>query len=92
MKTKDDIRAAVGEFILNHFPLARKREIGDDHSLLDGGIIDSLGILEVTTFMEEQFDITMSTEEMLAENFESIASIAEFVHNKLQADGSQWTS
>jgi acyl carrier protein len=78
----DGTRARIREFILNQFPLARKRAIGDADALLGTGILDSLGILEVVAFVEREFAITVADEELVPESFESIASIARFVEEK----------
>lgn len=92
MNTNDDVQISIREFILTQFPLAQQREIADDDSLLVGGIVDSLGILEIVTFLEEKFEITVSTEEMLAENFDSIANLTGLVLHKMQMDESKWIS
>jgi acyl carrier protein len=75
--------ARIRNFILNHFPLARKRAMQDGDLLLANGIIDSLGILEVVTFVEQEFGITIADEELLPESFASVSSIARFVERKL---------
>lgn len=76
----------VRNFIVNQFPLARKRAIGDRDPLLGNGILDSLGILEVVAFVESEFGITVADEELIPESFESIASIARFVDEKRARD------
>ena len=75
-------QARIRDFVLNQFPLARKRALGDGDPLLSHGIIDSLGILEVVAFVEREFGITVADEELVPESFESIASIAGFVDAK----------
>ena len=58
--------------------------------LLKNGLIDSLGILEVVTFLEREFGIVVSDEELLPENFESIGSLSKFVREKTRgADTAQ---
>jgi acyl carrier protein len=77
------IKPRIRQFVLDHFPLARKQSvIEDDSPLLDGGIIDSLGVLELVHFIEEAFEIMIADEDLLAENFESITSMAAFVRRK----------
>jgi len=78
----DSAHVRIRSFILNQFPLARKRAIGDGDPLLGSGILDSLGILEVVAFVEREFEITVADEDLLPESFESIASIARFVEDK----------
>jgi len=78
-----EVRFRIRRFVLKHFPLARKRSsIEDDSQLLNSGIIDSLGILDLVSFIEEEFKITIDDEDLLAENFESIASMATFIERK----------
>ena len=54
----------------------------DDQSFLETGIIDSTGILEVILFLENEFDLEISDEEMVPENLDSVASIGRFVLSK----------
>lgn len=78
----DSTQARIRDFILNQFPLARKRSIGDADPLLSNGILDSLGILEVVAFVEREFEITVADEELVPESFESIERVARFVEEK----------
>lgn len=48
-------------------------------SLLDEGIIDSTGVLEVVMFLEEQFGVQVRDDQMLPENFDSVKAITDFV-------------
>ena len=73
----------IRQFIIEHFPLARKQAIiEDDSPLIDSGIIDSLGVLDLVSFIEKEFKITIADEDLMAENFESIASMTAFVQSK----------
>ncbi len=73
----------IREFILKQFPLARQKQIGDDDSLLEDGIIDSLGTLDVVMFIEDRFGLVLEDSDLLSDNFESIARLTSFVDNKL---------
>ncbi len=77
----------LGEFIRARFPLARK--LGDEDMLLGNGVLDSLAVLDVVAFIEKEFRITVSDDELLPENFNSIASMAAFVRTKLEASPSE---
>ena len=78
-----EVGSRIRRFILKHFPLARKQSsIEDDSHLLNSGIIDSLGVLDLVNFIEEEFKITISEEDLLPGNFESIACMAAFVQSK----------
>jgi acyl carrier protein len=76
--TKDEIRA----FIRRRFPLAATAGVTDEDSLLDSGIIDSLGILDLVAFLEKTYGIRVGDEELNPGNFDSIASVARFVATK----------
>ena len=79
----ESTHARIRTFVLNQFPIARKRGIGDGDPLLGHGILDSLGILEVVAFVEREFGITVADEELVPESFDSIVNIARFVDGKL---------
>jgi acyl carrier protein len=76
------VSAHIKDFIWQHFPLARTRKIvGTDH-LLEKGILDSLGILEVVAFIENEFHIILNDDDLMPENFQSVESIAAFVQRR----------
>ena len=78
-----EINDRIRQYIMVHFPLARKQSIvTDDSPLLDSGIIDSMGILELLMFIEEEFGIAVSDEDLLPENFETIAHLVAFIQTK----------
>lgn len=85
MRQLEDTSTQVHDWVKQTFPLAKGRDIGPHDSLLDSGIIDSLGTLEVVTFLESAFGIVVTDEEMVADHFESIHAIAQFVEQKTAA-------
>jgi acyl carrier protein len=68
--------------MLSNFYIAEANPLEVDTSLLDQGIIDSTGVLEVIGFIEETFGITVEDSELLPENLDSIEGIARFVMRK----------
>lgn len=84
MKTKADTAARVRNWVMDTFPLAQEREVGMHDSLLEGGIIDSLGTLEVVEYLEREFEIHVTDDEMLAEHFDTVQAIVEFIDSKQQ--------
>jgi len=82
---KHDISLAVRRFIGENFLF---RDDGDaiahDASLLDAGIIDSTGVLELVSFLETTFGIEVRDDEMLPENLDSIRAITSYVSRKLE--------
>jgi acyl carrier protein len=76
------VSAHIKDFIWQHFPLARTRKIIDAAPLLENGILDSLGILEVVAFIEQEFHIFLNDDDLMPENFYSIECIASFVQRR----------
>ena len=72
----------IHDWLQTTFPLAKERGIGVHDSLLDSGIIDSLGTLEVVNYLEQELGVEVSDEEMVADTFESVHAIAQFVAAK----------
>ena len=60
--------------------------LADDDSLLDGGVMDSTGILELVAFLETEFSIQMADAEIVPENLDSIAAIAHYIERKLAVE------
>jgi len=58
--------------------------VADDESLFGSGIIDSMGIFELVTFLEDRFGVEIPDEEILRRNFESAQRIVDFVGAKLK--------
>jgi len=78
MKLQQQIR----DFVTANFYVADPKALEDRTSLLDQGIIDSTGVLEVIMFIESTFGVTVEDSEMLPENLDSIERIAAFVARK----------
>ena len=76
-------RFHIRAFILEKFPLAKSRSMGDADNLLQSGLVDSLGILDVVAFLEQQFGFTVDDEELIPENFESVDTLTKFTERKL---------
>jgi acyl carrier protein len=55
----------------------------DGASFLDEGIIDSMGVIELVTFVEKQFGVQVADHELVPDNFDSVAKLNRFVQGKL---------
>ena len=65
-----------------------KRDVSavtDDESLLGAGAIDSLGVLQLVAKLEERYGISVSDDDLMPENFDTIHAIAAFVAAKRDA-------
>jgi acyl carrier protein len=61
-----------------------KQTLDPDEDLLEQGIIDSLGILKLVSFLEESHGIQVMDEDIVPENFQSLNSMVNFVQQKMQ--------
>ena len=58
-------------------------DVADDARILDEGVLTSLQTLELVLFLEERFAISITDDELVEENFQSIEAIVDMVHRKL---------
>ena len=79
MEVENEIR----NFIAENFLFGNREKLpGDDDSFLQKGLIDSTGILEVISFIEEKFGISVEDDELVPENLDSIRSLTDFIGRK----------
>ncbi len=80
------IRDKIRNFITDNFMMGMNPEdLADSDSLLDKGIVDSTGILELIGFLEESFDIQIDDEELIPENLDSVVNLVNFANRKKSA-------
>lgn len=76
----------VRDFIADNFLFRAENEaLGDDQSLLDSGIVDSTGVLEIIAFLEQTYEISIADSEIVPENLDSVGRIADYVERKRAA-------
>lgn len=81
-----DIERDIRKFLVDNFLFGRAERLRDDQSLL-GSVIDSTGSLELVTFLQEHFAITVGDFDMVPENFDSVKNVAAYVAKKVDAKG-----
>ena len=81
-RTGDIYTGQIRDFLVSNFYIADVKSLSATASLLDQGIVDSTGVLEVIGFIEETFGITVEDSELLPENLDSIQGIAQFIARK----------
>ena len=73
-------------FFADNFPLGGDAESLDrNESLLDAGVIDSTGVMELIGFLETRFEIEIPDDDLLPENFYSVSSILDYLERRLPA-------
>ena len=83
-ENNNDAISRIREFVLQKFPLARKRKVENDNNLLETGVIDSLGVLELVEFLQQEFSVAVADEDLTPENFQNIECMARFVEHNLK--------
>jgi acyl carrier protein len=84
--TEADVLRHAREYIVENFLyMRRNKTIGDEDSLLRTGVVSSLGMMEVVAWVEQTFGVTVDPAEITEQNFDSLKSIARFVHAKRAA-------
>ena len=81
--TQENIIDQLNDFIYQTFPRARQKPLVVTDMLLEQGIVDSLGLLEIVVFIETTFEITVQDTDMVADNFATIAAIAAYVERSI---------
>ncbi|MFY9740507.1 MAG: acyl carrier protein [Candidatus Sulfotelmatobacter sp.] len=77
------VREQIRQFILEELASAKGiSEFSDNESLMANGVIDSLGIFRLVTFLEENFGVRVGDEEITAENLSSVDTIEQLVIRK----------
>ena len=82
----DQLNQRIRAFLLEKFPLARKRGVTFQDNLLESGILDSLGILDLVAFVEQNFGIVLNDDELVPDNFQSIERLGAFVQSKTTSE------
>lgn len=79
MTIQDDLRGFIRTELNWEGP---PDELTDDYPLLDGGLLDSVGILQVVAFIESRYGVQVDDEELVPEHFGTLAGISRLVESK----------
>ena len=80
----DTVRREIRDFILEAFLFGDESEtFADSDSFMTKGIVDSTGILELISFVEEKLGITVEDEEMIPSNLDSVDNLVGYIGRKL---------
>lgn len=82
----DTIRDAVKAFVIENFLFGdTDNPLADADSLIENGIIDSTGVLELVAFIEDRYGITVADSEIVPANLDSLGRITAFIASKTAA-------
>jgi acyl carrier protein len=75
-----DIKSEIRKYIIENFLYGNDdNSLGDDVSFLENGIIDSTGVLELVSFVQETFKIKVKDDELIPDNFDSLSKLEAFI-------------
>jgi acyl carrier protein len=80
--TPSAVTSRIKGFLVQHFPSARRQPLAEDDHLLANGILDSLGVLDLVSYLEREFAITVADEDLVPEHFETLRRLTAFVQGK----------
>ncbi|HLJ50805.1 MAG TPA: acyl carrier protein [Bryobacteraceae bacterium] len=76
------MQTTIREFIVDNFLFGQPDGLTDSDSLLEKGVVDSTGVLELINFVEKLYGFKVADEEIIPDNFDSINRITEYVGRK----------
>jgi acyl carrier protein len=80
-----DVETAIERFVVDELMLGDSNtKIDPNESLISSGVLDSLALLRLIAFLEEQMGVTVDDSEVIPENFETINEIKSFIEKKKQ--------
>ena len=77
-----EISERIRKFIIETFLFEEDDNLKGNTSLLENGIIDSTGVLELVMFIEETYGISVDDDEIVPENLDSISNITDYIQRK----------
>ena len=80
------VREQVRDFVWRNFLCNSAISVGDDSSLMEQGIIDETGVLELLMFIEETYGIQVDEVDLIPENFDSIDRISSYIADQLASE------
>lgn len=78
MSVAEEIR----NFVVDNFLFGDEAGLTDDSSFIKEGIVDSTGILQLVTYLQERYQIAVDDEELTPDNLDSVRRVAAFVEAK----------
>ncbi len=88
MSTEDaiqEIQAKVRSFIKSNFYVPDTLKLGDDTSLLESGIVDSTGVMEIVAYLQSDFNIDVPDRDLIPDNLDSIGKISAYIERMNKA-------
>ena len=83
-KSNDNIKEEVKDFIIKNYLSGNKKvRLIESDSFLEKGIIDSIGVIELTSFIQKTYNIKIEVAEIIPENFDTLNNLELYIIKKL---------
>ena len=84
-----EIKQKIRTFVVEHFLMGESsKKLADDDSFLENGVIDSTGVLELVSFIEEAFNFRVEDEELIPDNLDSLNKLTVYIQKKINLNNS----
>ena len=80
--SETDVKSQIREFVMEVAQRKGVTAVADDDSITENGVIDSLAIFRLVSFLEDNFQVRVGDDEIINDNFQSINEIERFVLTK----------
>lgn len=78
-----EISAQIKNFIIDNFLFGESNHFDENTDFFQKGILDSTGIIELVSFIEQSYNISVNDEELITENFSSLNRITNYIQSKV---------
>jgi acyl carrier protein len=83
MPQLEQIERELRDFVAEHFLFGQNIQLGETDSFLERGLIDSTGVLELVSFVEQTYGFQIQDDELVPENFDSLAALTGYAKRKM---------
>ena len=77
-----NVRQQLKDFLIQNYLGDTNLSLGDDDSLLEKGVIDSIGVIELVGFLQQTYTIHVFPHEIVPQNFDTIAGLCRYIRTK----------
>lgn len=76
------MKEKITDYIISEFYSGENMQLATDEDLLNAGLIDSMGLMKIIQFIEEEFDFKVGPEDMTIEHFISVDAMVDYISTK----------
>lgn len=88
----DTAESIIRAYIAENMLFSSEYPYSDDASFLDEGVVDSMNVMELVTFISDRFGIVVQDGEIVPDNFDSVRNLSDYVRRKADSRATFETS